>query len=109
MTIEVTEEKRIDGDGFMSRVREMSCAALNISTPSRWTPCQGPIEAHHAGRRPGVAMKADDTTTIPLCMLHHRQWHGATGPFWGWVKAKRLQWADEQIERTQRRIWGAQA
>jgi hypothetical protein len=47
-----------------------------------WGPeCQGRTEAHHAGKNPGVGMKASDDTAVPLCSLHHRQITNHTGPF----------------------------
>jgi hypothetical protein len=99
----------LDGRKYMELVRAQSCAATRIKTPTRWTPCRGRIEAHHAGPRPGVAMKADDTTTIPLCTQHHREWHGATGPFKHWTKDQRRAWSDAMIDLTRRRILGEKA
>lgn len=62
---------------------------------------RGPVQAHHAGRKPGTALKADDSTCIPLCDAHHRQWHDANGVFKGWTKAERRMWADAAIADVQ--------
>lgn len=34
----------------------------------------GPSEAHHYGPR-GAGQKTDDVRTVPLCRLHHDEWH----------------------------------
>jgi hypothetical protein len=90
------ESRPVTGADYMAAVRSLPCCA-----PASAYRCGGSVEPHHAGRRPGVAMKADDSTCIPLCTVHHRQWHDANGAFKGWVKAQRFAWADEQIEATQ--------
>jgi len=61
----------------------------------------GRIHAHHAGRKPGVAMKAVDDTAIPLCEHHHRCWHDATGLFRGLTKMERFAWSIQAIAATQ--------
>ena len=62
------------------------------------------MEAHHAGQRPGMSKKAPDDTCIPLCLIHHENWHKANGVFKGWDKAKRREWADRQIIHTRAAI-----
>lgn len=59
--------------------------------------CEGEVHAHHAGRRPGIGMKADDSTAIPLCRRHHRQWHDASGVFEGLSKLERFAWSVNAI------------
>lgn len=66
----------------------------------------GPVHAHHAGRKPGTALKAQDNTAIPLCNKHHRAWHDTNGVFRGWTKAQRRYWADAAIQDTRRLITG---
>jgi hypothetical protein len=83
---------------YLERVRALPC-------PLAWTrTCWGRIEAHHAGKHPGVGMKAHDWTAIPLCTAHHRAWHRHEGPFDGWDKDKRRSWSDEQIAKAQRTL-----
>lgn len=36
--------------------------------------CEKPGEPHHFGKR-GMSQKCDDYRTVPLCPLHHRQFH----------------------------------
>jgi hypothetical protein len=62
--------------------------------------CIGPIHAHHAGRR-GMARRAHDNTTVPLCLGHHQALHANAGPFKGWSKAQLRAWAEAAIAATQ--------
>jgi hypothetical protein len=73
--------------------------------------CEGRIHAHHAGRKPGVGLKSNDDTAVPLCDKHHREWHGGSGVFRGlnklarfsvaehWVFSTRARYEAEQINR----------
>lgn len=45
--------------------------------------CKGRIEAHHAGRKPGMALKAADDTCVPLCTQHHGELTARRGAFAG--------------------------
>ena len=80
---------------YLDFVRSLPCAVKGI--------CTGSIHAHHAGRRPGVSMKAPDDTAIPLCAAHHDAWHSATGVFFGLTKMQRFAWAVQAIADTQGR------
>jgi hypothetical protein len=87
---------------YMRRVAKLPCCAPQIRIVSTDDECdhQGPVQAHHAGRRPGTSLKADDRTCIALCLKHHAHWHGATGVFRGWDKQERRAWSDAAIEGT---------
>lgn len=78
------------------RRHRQEVAALPCVVCGRWPAG----EAHHAGRRPGIAMKASDHTTIPLCHRHHVEWHAAGGFCKGWDRARRRDWQDERIAET---------
>jgi hypothetical protein len=80
---------------YRARVRLLPCAAAHMSG------CIGAVDPHHAGERPGVAMKAHDRTCIPLCRGHHDRLHAAQHPFKEWSKERRREWQDDQIRRTQ--------
>lgn len=59
----------------LAYVREKDCAIV----PRTFTPCNGPIQAHHllrpwSGYR-GMGMKAGDENAIPLCAQHHHELH----------------------------------
>lgn len=59
----------------------------------------GPIEAHHAGRR-GMSQRAHDDTCVPLCRQHHRDYHAAAGPFRRLNREERRAWAIARIDET---------
>lgn len=83
---------------YMAAVRAMRCCVGRLE-PGFCSP--GGVEAHHAGERPGVGLKAPDNTCIPLCRRHHAEWHAASGYFRGWDRARRRIWADDRIAETQ--------
>ncbi len=78
-------------------VRLLPCCARDLGHE-----CYGPIEAHHAGRKPGMGMKAHDMTCIPLCRGHHTGAgiHALHGPFKGWTRAQVREWQDKMIDET---------
>lgn len=83
-------------DGYMERVRELPCRARLLPDY-----CESTMEAHHAGRKPGLALKASDYTCIPLCRRHHAQLEERRGVFLGWTKVMVRQWSDAQIAAVQ--------
>lgn len=84
---------------YMRWVITLPCAARRL--PER-DPCSGRVEADHAGRRPGVGMKAADRTCIPLCSKHHRHRDNFHGMFRTWTGAQMRVWLDSVIQLTQR-------
>lgn len=78
---------------YLAFVRTLPCCAGP-------TLCGGRVDPHHAGRRPGIGMKAPDRTAIPLCVAHHRDWHGGGGSFLFWSKERRREWSDGKIAQT---------
>jgi hypothetical protein len=68
----------------------------------------GQVECHHAGKKPGMGIKADDDTGIPLCSLAHRQCESYSGPFRGWTGEQMRGWHDQQIAET-RALWDRRA
>jgi len=63
-------------------------------------PCTGPIEAHHAGPKPGIAMKSPDATAVPICRGHHRAVTERRGPFAGKTREEMRATQDEWIAAT---------
>ena len=63
----------------------------------------GPTDPHHAGRKPGMRMKAPDRTCIALCRKHHGAWDDLGIPFKNWTIERRWEWAYEQIQIHQTR------
>lgn len=92
-------ERGLGDPAYLDFVRTLPCAVGR----SCWRAyvCQGTIHAHHAGRRPGIAMKAPDNTAIPLCADHHRAWHDASGVFARLTKMERFAWSQRAIAETQ--------
>ena len=65
---------------YMGWIKQQRCAIGMMLAPGvlfRF-PCNGPIEADHAGRR-GLGQKADDDSCIPLCRQHHGDRHDRRG------------------------------
>jgi hypothetical protein len=81
---------------YMKWVRRQPCCARNFAT----TPCEGRVQADHAGRR-GMRQKADDRTCIPLCRRHHRERDNFHGAFKEWGHDRMRQWLDAMIVRHQ--------
>ena len=63
--------------------------------------CRGVVQAHHAGKRPGMRLKAPDDTCIPLCPQAHRDLHSQAGPFREMTGSELRQWQNARIEETQ--------
>lgn len=45
--------------------------------------CMGDVVAHHTATG-GTGIKGDDFSCVPLCVVHHNEWHnkyGKKGPF----------------------------
>lgn len=75
---------------YMVWIKTQRCCAPVVD-------CDGPIEAHHAGRR-GLGHKAPDDTCIPLCRRHHRDITDMTFVF-RWTRDELRTWQDAQIDR----------
>lgn len=45
------------------------------------SPCSGGMTAHHAGKKPGMKIKTNDDSAVPLCARHHQQLEAAAPPF----------------------------
>jgi len=84
---------------YLTSVRQLGCCVASSD-------CIGDAQSHHAGVRPGIALKADDYTAIAFCVYHHDVWHAASGPFKTMDKAARRAWCDDRIAETQRRVFG---
>lgn len=72
----------------------------------RRLPCKGPkcerrlaAQAHHRTGA-GMAQRAHDHLSMPLCVFCHHNFHAAAGEFKGWGKLRRDCWQDEKIRDT---------
>lgn len=84
--------------GFVAFVRQQQCLM------AAHDPCYGPVQAHHAGIDKGMSQRDHDTTCVPLCLKHHRNWHDASGLFKDFCKDERREWATTQIVLIRQRI-----
>lgn len=57
---------------YMLWIKQHRCCATLIIDHVGPGPCDGVVEADHAGGGSGLGRKADDTSCIPLCVRHHR-------------------------------------
>lgn len=91
-----------DDPEYRERVRRLGCLLAHTGD------CAGPLHPHHAGERPGKALKAPDDTCVCLCRRHHiEELHGLSGFFKGWTRAELRAWQDDAIARTQATLAGA--
>lgn len=81
---------------YKAWVRTLPCAIISTDYP-----CRGAVEAHHAGNDRGWGQKADDRSCVPLCQLHHKQRHSASGAFKTFKKAEFRVWSAIKIKETQ--------
>lgn len=81
----------------LALVRSLGCAVKLYPFPGA-TPCRGGIEAHHPTGA-GMALTDDDRKAFGLCLQHHvPEFHGLTGAFKGWTKARRREWQTRMSE-----------
>ena len=74
----------------MAWIRTLACCA-----PAHI--CAGRIEAHHAGKKPGLRLKAPDDTVIPLCQQAHHDIDNHSGPFRNMTRDELREWQDYKI------------
>ncbi len=83
---------------YMRWIKHQPCCAAGMM--SHKSPCDGPVEADHAGRR-GMRQKADDRTCIPLCRKHHRERGSFSGGFRDWDQNGMRLWLNAMVTRHQ--------
>ena len=83
----------------MGWIKQQRCCAATIGREVG--PCEGVIEADHAGGYAdgrATSRKSTDDTTIPLCVRHHRN-PGLGSILYGQLEAGELRaWRDRMIE-----------
>lgn len=85
-----TRERDVD---FMLWVKTLPCLG------ARFSPCEGPVEADHAGSR-GLGQKCPDDECIPLCTKHHRERTDFSGTFKTWNKPMMRSFLETGIANT---------
>jgi hypothetical protein len=88
-------ESRVRDETYMAWVRTLPCCSPMPHL------CRGVIDPHHAGVKPGLRIKADDDTCIPMCRRSHREFGDHAGVFAGWTRDRRRTWQDEMVARFQ--------
>ena len=91
---------------YLARVRELACVLGDVvpcKPQCAACQCNGPTEAHHAGRR-GVGQKCADSEAVPMCRNHHRQLTDHVGLFHGVRRELRRLWQDGWIRETQAKL-----
>jgi hypothetical protein len=66
------------GKRHMGRVAQLPCAVCGAT----------PVEVHHIREGQGMAQRASDFLTIPLCVEHHRGKTGIHGDRSAWKLAR---------------------
>lgn len=83
----------LDDRRYLAFVRTLRCCVLG---------CRSKTQSHpHHITGAGMAMKANDRDTMPLCATHHRELHEFSGYFDGWTREQRHQWQLDRIRSTQ--------
>lgn len=90
---------------YLSFIRSLPCCAPDAKRGFPWvrdtaSHCKGAIEAHHQTGS-GLALKAPDRWSMPLCQRHHRAFHDARGVFSHWDKARRKEWQKQMVDHYQ--------
>lgn len=68
------------------------CAWIR-SLPCSVFPCRNHSEPHHSTAvHKGMGQRAHDRDSMPLCRIHHHEFHAATGWCAGWSKDDRRRW-----------------
>ena len=90
---------------YMRLVRRLPCAAANALyfTNMTPTPCEGRVQADHAGDRVFGQKSADDEC-IPMCNKHHRERTNYFGMFAGWSGTQMKVWRLMVVSKTQRQV-----
>lgn len=66
--------------------------------------CHRIVQAHHAGKNPGMRLKAPDDTCIPLCKQAHTDLDAMAGVFRDFDGESLRAWQDERIAHY-RALW----
>jgi hypothetical protein len=91
------KSERVRDTPWMLMVKRLPCCVRGMVIA---TPCRGPVEADHVGRRP-LGRKCNDQETIPLCRKHHRERTDWSGMFRTWQKEYMQNWLKVALGSTQ--------
>jgi hypothetical protein len=92
----IEKTKRKHDRAYLARVRALPCLFAGRD-------CVGLVQAHHRTGA-GLALKDDDTETMPLCVFHHQASERNFGPCADWDKSLKHAWQDAMVAFTKRRL-----
>ena len=89
---------RVAGEdsAYLEYIRRQPCCAPGGE-------CSGGVQAHHDRHQVGLALRAHDRRTIPLCAGHHRELHSMSGVFATWTGPQLREWVADRIAEHQAR------
>lgn len=87
--------RRERGWDFMAYILKQPCAVRHGNVVVIH-PCEGRVQADHAGTR-GLGVKSADDTCIPLCRKHHGERTDYKGFFKNWKGPQMREWCDRMI------------
>jgi hypothetical protein len=70
---------------------------------------RGPRSHQHHVTGEGLALRAHDFLSMPLCHRCHMAFHSLNGPFKGWDKARCAQWQQEAVVHYRSRFLDTEA
>ena len=86
-----------EDSAYLEYIRRQPCCAPGGE-------CSGGVQAHHDRHQVGLALRAHDRRTIPLCAGHHRELHSMSGVFATWTGPQLREWVADRIAEHQARF-----
>jgi hypothetical protein len=84
---------RVRDVDYMVAAKRLPCFAAGLS------PCEGAVEADHAGAR-GLGQKCSDREVLAICTGHHRARTDWSGPFREWTRGQMREWLAQGVAWT---------
>lgn len=96
---EAPRRGRVVDESYRRAVADLPCYVAESGIDAE---CLGAVEPNHMDPRGDRAfgMKVSDHLCAPFCHGHHRHWHDCSGPFAGWSKERRREYAALAVEST---------
>ena len=88
---------------YLRAVKTFPCVVPELIHEHWRTPCSGPVEADHVGRR-GLGQKCPDRESASLCRGHHRERTHHYGTFADYDPASMRTFCDHAMALTASRI-----
>jgi hypothetical protein len=88
---------------YLRQVRSLPCVVPELLEDWGCTPCSGPVQADHVGRR-AFGQKCPDDQTASICRGHHGERTDYRGTFAGYGAAEMRCFCDRAIAVTKARL-----